>query len=131
VPDSTYFCRFRERIGTEKLAELFKRLTKSLKKKGLIREVYTFVDSSKIVACVDNWKARDRAIADLDNQERDDDGNPTMNNKNLEDYSSDPDARFGVKGKNNLWLGFKLHLSVDAHQGLIDQVAVTPGNVHD
>jgi len=127
TPDSTYFCRFRERVGSERLAELFKRITASLKKLGLVREVYTFVDSAKIVACVDTWKARDKALEDIENKERDDDDNPTMNNQNLEQYSSDPEARFGVKGKNNIWLGYKRHLAVDAHQGLVSQVAVTPG----
>ena len=75
-----------------------------------MREVYTFVDSSKIVACVDNWKARDRAVADAKNRERDDNGGPTMNNRNLAQYSSDPDARFGVKGRDDIWLGYKRHV---------------------
>jgi IS5 family transposase len=131
VPDHSYFGKFRERIGLYQLAEIFKRITNALKKQGLVREIYTFVDSAKIVACVDTWKARDKAIADLENQERDDDNNPTMNNRNTERYSSDPDARFGVKGKNNIWLGFKRHLAVDASQGLITKVTVTSANVHD
>jgi len=54
-----------------------------------------------------------------------------MNNRNLEEYSSDPDARFGVKGKNDIWLGYKQHVAVDTHQGLISTVVVTPANVHD
>ena len=63
--------------------------------------------------------------------EHDDDGNPTMNNKNISSYSSDPDARYGAKGKNKIWVGYKRHLSVDMHQGFITKVAVTPANVHD
>ena len=54
-----------------------------------------------------------------------------MNNRNLKQYSSDPDARFGVKGKNDIWLGYKRHVGVDTHQGIITKVAVTPANVHD
>ena len=96
-----------------------------------MRELYTFVDSSKIVACVDTWKARDRAIADAANDERDDDGNPTMNNRNLQRYSSDPQARFGAKGKNSIWVGYKRHVAVDMRHGLITRVAVIPANVHD
>ena len=131
TPDHTYFCQFRERIGTYQLSQIFKRIVEACRKAGIVREVYTFVDSSKIVACVDTWKARDKAIVDAENDERDDDNNPTMNNSNLSDYSSDPDARFGVKGKNDIWLGYKRHVSVDASQGIITKVAVTPGNVHD
>lgn len=131
TPDHCYFGKFRERIGTKRLSEVFKKMVKSLKKHGLIREFYTFTDSSKIVACVESWKARDKAIADAKNKENDDDGNPTMNNKNVSNYSSDPDARYGAKGKNDIWLGYKRHLAVDMHQGLISNVAVTPANVHD
>lgn len=131
TPDYTYFAQFRERIGTKQLSDIFKRLVSSLKKERLVREVYTFVDSAKIVACVDTWRARDKAIEDEENKERDDDGNPTMNNRNLSEYISDPDARFGVKGKSNIWLGYKRHVGVDAALGLIAKVAVTPANVHD
>ena len=53
-----------------------------------------------------------------------------MNNSSLSDYSSDPDARFGVKGKKDIWLGYKRDVSVGASQGIISKVAVTPGNVH-
>ena len=108
-----------------------KKLIKSLKETGLVREIYTFVDASKIVACVDTWKARDKAIEDVQNKEKNNDDQPTMNNKNVGNYSSDPDARYGAKGKNDIWLGYKRHVAVDAHQGLITKVALTPANVHD
>ena len=42
-----------------------------------------------------------------------------------------PDARFGVKGKNDIWLGYKRHVAVDARHGIITKVAVTPANIHD
>lgn len=131
TPDHCYFGKFRARIGTHQLSNIFKRMVASLKKQGLVREFYTFVDASKIVACVDSWSARDKAIADAQNDQEDDDGNPTMNNKNIVNYSSDPDARYGAKGKNDIWLGYKRHVGVDMHQGLISKVAVTPGNTHD
>lgn len=131
TPDHSYFGKFRERIGTHQLSNIFKKMVKSLKKHGLIREFYTFVDASKIVACVDSWKARDKAIEDLENEELNDDGDPTMNNNNVSEYSSDPEARYGAKSKRDIWLGYKRHVGVDMHQGLISKVAVTPANVHD
>ena len=131
VPDHSYFGKFRDRVGVKQLSEIFKRITKALRKQDLVREIYTFVDSAKIIACVDTWKARDKAIEDIENEEKDDDGNPTMNNRNTEQYSSDPDARFGVKGKNDIWLGYKRHIAACAHQGIITKVTVTRANVHD
>jgi IS5 family transposase len=131
TPDHSYFGKFRGRIGTHQLSNIFKRMVESLKQEGLIREFYTFVDASRIIACVDSWRARDKAIADTENEQRDEDGNPTMNNKNAGTYCSDPDARYGAKGKNDIWLGYKRHLGVDMNQGLISKVAVTPANVHD
>jgi IS5 family transposase len=131
TPDHCYFCNFRKRIGTKRISNVFKRIVKSLKEAGLVREFYTFVDASKIEACVDSWKARDRAISDAKNDERDDNDNPTMNNKNISAYSSDKDARYGAKSKRDIWLGYKRHVGVDMHQGLIAKVAVTQANVPD
>jgi len=131
TPDHSYFGLFRERIGTYRLSCIFKTMVKSLEEAGLIRGFYSFVDSSKIEACVDTWRARDKAIDDSLNEQKDDDGNPTMNNRNSGKYSSDPDARYGVKGRNDIWFGYKRHVGVDAHQGLIFKVAVTAANVHD
>jgi len=78
-----------------------------------------------------DWGARDKAIADIQNKEKDDDDKPTMNNKNIDKYSSDKEARFGCKGKNKIWLGYKRHVSVDMSNGLINKIAVTPANVSD
>lgn len=83
---------------------IFKQIVSACRKAGIVREVYTFVDSSKIEACIDTWRVRDKAVADTKNDQRGDDNNPTMNNSNLEDCNSDPDARFGVRGKNDIWL---------------------------
>ena len=51
------FGNFREKVGVYQLSLIFKRppqrLGQALKKQGLVREIYTFVDSAKIVACVD------------------------------------------------------------------------------
>jgi len=131
TPEFSYFHKFRKRLGTKGIAELFAKITDSLKKTGLVREIFTFVDASKVEAKVDTWKARDKAIADKKNNETDDDGNPTMNNKNIVNYSSDPEARYGAKGKNDIWVGYKRHVGVDMHQGFITKVSVTPANVHD
>ncbi|MCB9026138.1 MAG: hypothetical protein H6625_07475 [Bdellovibrionaceae bacterium] len=83
------------------------------------------MDASSMVAKVNIWKARDKAISDKKNEEKDDDDNPKMNNKNIENYSPDPEARYGCKGKNKFWLGYKRHHKVDMSQGIITAVKVT------
>lgn len=129
--ERSYFGKLRNRIGTEKLANMFRRINKSLKEGGYIKEVFTFIDAGAIKSRVDVWKARDKALADATNDERDDDDNPAMNNRNIDKYSSDPEARYGVKGKNKIWCGYKRHASVGMSNGLINKVAVTPANVPD
>ena len=54
-----------------------------------------------------------------------------MNNANIGDYSADKDARFGCKGKDKFWFGYKRHVAVDMKHGIINNVAVTPANVAD
>jgi IS5 family transposase len=131
TPDHTYFTKFRARIGTKKIADIFNKIREGLKADGYMKEIFTFVDSSKIEAKVDTWRARDMAIEDTLNDEKDDNGNPTMNNKNVSEYSADPDARYGAKSKKDIWLGYKRHMSVDMSAGFINKVALTPANVHD
>ena len=54
-----------------------------------------------------------------------------MNNANVEEYAADTEARWGAKGKNNIWFGHKLHQCVDMRFGLIAKLRATPGNVLD
>jgi transposase, IS5 family len=84
-----------------------------------------------MVSKVNVWKARDKAIEDEENKERDDDDKPKMNNKNVGRYSSDPDARFGCKGKKKFWLGYKRHHQVNMKQGIITDVSVTDAGITD
>ena len=131
TPDHTYFCKIRSRFGISRLTELFNKFQEALKDKKLIREVFTFADASELRSRVDHWKARDLALEDSKNDETDDNGNPTMNNNNVSKYSSDPEARFGAKGKNKIWLGYKRHISVDMSNGLINKIDVTAASVSD
>jgi len=131
TPDHSYFGKLRKRIGEEKLTDIFNSITEALKKSGHVGNVFHFVDASALRSKMAIWKARDKAIADKENDEKDDEGNSKMNNKNISNYSSDPDARFGCKGKNKFWVGYKRHNRVDMKQGIITKVAVTPANTPD
>jgi IS5 family transposase len=102
--------------------QVFKNIRQQATEAGLVRSVFTFVDASAIVTKQTTWAERDRALAD---------GAEALNNRNVSQYSADPDARFGCKGTDRFWYGYKRHVSVDMRSGLIRAVAVTPANVPD
>jgi transposase, IS5 family len=122
TPDHSYFCRIRKVLGTERVAKIFRKINKKAEAKGILRRVFTFVDSSAIISKETTWEQRDKALKD---------GEEALNNKNVSKYSADKDARFGCKGKKKFWFGFKKHQSMDMCSYLIKKVAVTPANVTD
>jgi IS5 family transposase len=122
TPDHSYFGKLRNRIGPERLAEIFSKVNEAMKKKNLFGEVFTFLDASSIVTKTALWEERDRAIAA---------GQEKLNNANVAKYAADKDARWGAKGKDNIWFGYKRHNAVDMRFGLINKVAVTPANTPD
>ncbi|MGY0398872.1 MAG: transposase [Ostreibacterium sp.] len=118
----SYFGEFRSRLGTKGLMDLFNVIRKPLKSQGLIREVFTFIDASQLISQLDVWDDRDKAIkAKMD----------TFDNQNAAKIASDKPARFGYKGKNKHWFGYKEHASVDRQSGLINKIAATPANITD
>lgn len=134
TPDHSYFTRLRQRIGTEKLSELFNVVVKRLKDRGYVGNVFHFVDSSKIISKVNLWEAYDRANAakEKETSEKDDSGDDgPSKSSSVGKYSSDPDAGFGCKGKNKYWYGYKRHVRVDMKNGLITKSEVTPANRSD
>lgn len=121
-PDHSYFCRVRKKLGRERIAKILQKINRQAKKKGIMRKVFSFVDSGQIKAKETTWEERDRGIRE---------GEESLNNANVQNYSADKDARFGCKGKNKFWYGYKRHISVDMGSGLIKRVAVTAANVTD
>lgn len=122
TPDHSYFGRIRVCLGTERIANIFKTINEKAKDKGILRQVFSFIDSSHIKVKETTWKERDKAIEE---------GEQALNNKNVQNYSSDKDARFGCKGKDKFWFGYKKHASVDMGSGMIKNIAVTPANTTD
>lgn len=94
TPDHSYFGRLRASIGTEKLAIIFNNVNESLRKNGVISDIFTFVDASSMISKLTTWEERDKAIKA---------GEERLNNANIGDYSSDKDARFGCKGYENVF----------------------------
>ncbi len=122
TPSYSTFCKTRQRIGTSRLSKLFIKIRKQLEKQGFIREFFSFVDASHLIAKSNLWKERDKAIAQKYEK---------LNNETLPKVAVDKEARIGAKGKNKFWYGYKKHVSVDMQSGLINKVAITPANVTD
>lgn len=122
TPDHSYFGKFRVRVGTKRLANIFNAINGELKKHGLFGNVFHFIDASTIITKTALWEERDRAIKD---------GYTKLNNVVVKDYAVDTQARWGAKSKKNIWFGYKRHASVDMRNGLIEKTTVTPANVPD
>lgn len=122
TPDHSYFGDFRKRLGTTRLMAIFSQVRDSLKQMGLIREVFTFVDASQLVSKLTTWDDRDKAIKA---------GLEKFNNETAPKVAADSQARFGCKGNNKFWYGYKEHVSVDMQSGLINKVAATSAEVTD
>lgn len=122
TPDFSYFSKLRSKIGTHRLAKLFNQVRDALKQQGLIREIFTFVDSSQLISKLSVWEERDKAIKA---------GLERFNNATVPKVCKDHQARLGCKGKNKFWLGYKRHVSVDMQSGLINKTAITPANTSD
>jgi IS5 family transposase len=122
TPDHTFFCRVRQILGARRIGQAFKNIMQKAEEKGIVRKVFTFVDATAIKTKETTWQERDKALAE---------GEEKLNNKNVGNYSADKEARFGCKGKDKFWYGYKAHVSVDMGSGLIKKVAVTPANVPD
>lgn len=122
TPDHSYLGKLRKRIGTASIAKILNEVNEILHSHGLFGNVFTFIDASSIVSKTALWKERDKAIKE---------GEETLNNANVQGYAADKDARWGAKGKDKIWFGYKRHNAVDMRFGLISKVAVTPANVLD
>lgn len=122
TPDHSYFGELRRQIGTSKLAEIFRLVNRQLRAQGVVMEVFTFVDAQSLISKLTTWSERDAALAA---------GEEKLNNTNVEKFSADGDARFGCKGKEKFWYGYKRNVAVDMKHGIITKVAVTPANEAD
>ena len=87
-----------------------------------MNEVFSFIDSSHLIAKAALWEERDKAIKIKHSK---------LNNAVLPKVAHDKQARIGCKGKKKYWYGYKKHACVDMQSGLINKVAITPANVTD
>lgn len=104
TPDHSYLGKLRKRIGADRLARILIHINKELRKYGLFGNIFEVIDASAIVTKIALWKERDKAISE---------GEEKLNNKNVKKYAKDQEARWGVKGKDKVWIGYKRHVSID------------------
>lgn len=122
TPNYSLFSRTRKKIGTHKLSQLFSLMREQLKARGYMNEVFTFIDASHLIAKANLWEERDKAIKAKYEK---------LNNQTLPKVAHDKQAKVGCKGKDKFWYGYKLHMSCDMQDGLINKVAITPANITD
>lgn len=122
TPDHTFMSRLRKKIGAETIGKIFRTINNRAEENGHIGKVFSFVDSTTIKTKEATWEERDKSKEE--NVEK-------LNNDNISKFSADPDARYGCKGKDKFWFGYKGHVLRDMKQGLITKVLVTPANVSD
>lgn len=122
TPDHSYFSKLRQRIGADRLADIFNVINEELERQGLFGNVFTFIDASAIITKTALWEERDQAIKD---------GEETLNNVIVKKYAKDKDARWGAKSKHKIWFGYKRNNAVDMRHGLIRKTAATPANMLD
>jgi IS5 family transposase len=121
TPDYSTLCEFSLRVGTNGLSVLFRDFREGLKSAGLVREVFTFIDSTHIISKSNLWRERDILLEA---------GKGKLGNLNVSSVAADPQARFGRKGKTK-WYGFKQHVGIDMTHGFITRVTITAANVED
>ena len=88
----------RERIGTKRLADIFQAISQKLADAGLFGKVFTFIDASTLITKTALWEERDRAIEA---------GEKALDNKVVNKYTADKDAKWGAKSKTNIWFGYR------------------------
>lgn len=122
TPDHSYFGKLRNRLGTENVAKVFNTVVVQMRERGLVSDVFHFIDSTAVITKTNLWQERDRATEE---------GLKKLDNSCIDRYAHDKDARIGCKGKNKYWHGYKWHVRADMKQGVITKIAATPANVPD
>jgi transposase, IS5 family len=121
TPDYSTLCDFSLRVGPQRLSVLFRNVREALKSAGLVREVFTFIDSTHIIAKSNLWREKDLLLEA---------GKGKLGNLNVSSVAADPDARFGRKGQTK-WYGYKNHVGIDMTYGFVTRTAITAANVED
>ena len=122
IPHYTLFSKFQIKLGKENIEKIHNSIVESLRKKNIISDTFTFIDTTAIVSKMALWEERDKAIED---------GLEKLNNQNVSNYSADKDGKFGAKGKKKFWFGHKTGISTDMKEGMITKIVTDSANTND
>jgi len=119
VPHWTDLGKFKERIGTDRMENLFYRILEEAERLGIVIGQKRTVDATDVKANVDTA----RCVKD-----KKDDSDHDFVDRN----TSDKEARFGSKGKGKRsWYGYKSSTNMDDDTDLVTAVATTDASVPD
>lgn len=119
VPHWTELGKFKERIGAARFENLFYRILDEAERLGIVISKQRIVDATDVAANVDLARCR---------KGKENDGDHGF----IDRDTSDPDARFGSKGKGKKsWYGYKSHSNLDPGSELVTAVETTGGAVPD
>ncbi|MGE5502255.1 MAG: IS5 family transposase [Ignavibacteriales bacterium] len=124
TPDAVTLCRFRADLGRLGLAEaVFAEVNRQIDGRGMILRRGTLIDTSLIEAAV-RRPAPPREPAPSAAETK---GRPPSK---LTRSPLDPDAAWAKKNGRRTF-GYKAHIGVDQHSGIIRRALLTPANVND
>lgn len=119
APHWTELGKFKERIGVERLENLFFRILDEAERLGIKISRQRVADATDVKANVD--------LARCVKDKKDDDDNHYIDRN-----TSDPDAAFGSKGKGKKsWYGYKSHTNLDPTVELVTALETTDASVPD
>jgi len=125
VPDSTTFCRFRNKLMSDRrFKKLLNEVNQQLEKQGLsiLKANAAIVDAT----IIESAARPDRIIDLVEDREE-----PEQEKESVKiSESVDPDARWLKKGRR-CYFGYKAFVSTEGEHGFIQQLEVTPANQYE
>jgi len=128
IPDSTTICRFRNLLISKGLLEkALQNINRQLEKKNLKVQptAGAIVDATIIESAAAPRKTIDAIPVD-----REEESDIAVYEAADVQMSADKDARWLTKGKRH-YFGYKSFVTVEAEQGYVEKVSVTPANVSE
>lgn len=122
TPDYSVFSKFRVKIGVKIISNLFEKINAELREMGYISDIFNFIDATSLISKFNTWEEYD----DLKKKNIE-----KMNNGTIPFVAADPEARFGCKGNNKFWYGYKGSARRCMKWGFVTKVAVTQANMTD